>query len=663
MEGAALAAGTVVDRYAIEAPVGEGGMAAVFRVRHVQLGTVHALKVLTVTNRQIRDRLIQEGRLQAALQHPNVVSVTDTIDLGGTPGLIMEFVDGPTLDDLLRQHRLTLEQADELARGILAGVAAAHRAGLVHRDLKPANILLRLTEQGFVPKVADFGLAKILAGAEQSHGKTRTGSTMGTPHYMSPEQVRDAKNVGTPTDIFALGAILYEMVTSRRAFEGHDLLEIFNAVAAGRYVPPREIQAELPDRMVEAITQALRIEPGDRPKSVDALASLWSGTAVAPADRSAFDTGTMALARSLTSSGSGALRMREMRGGPGTRRETWRGHPTAAEAGRAAVPDLGGSMEAPSGGAAATEQQGTTTSLPDSLVTGRTIALFGIGGTALALLGSAVIVFGAIGAGAIWLLLSAPPAPDIPPAVAEATPVQPAPPPAIAVGEPPTPRVEPVRKAAPRNVIVDQNVNENVDVNENVVPDQVPAAAPETALAPAPAVVPPPPVVTNPIPEIPIGPELSIFLSSTDPVERKKGIDNMAARRDPEADRALAWVAVNDDDSTVRARAWAKVVERMTGGFADYDVLLPLVVRQMSAGERTALQAVDLYAQFGDDADDLAGALQHSSAKVRLAGLDTVEVIGRKFPENGTGYLHVGPLTNDPDPGVAKRAKDVLNRG
>src|SRR5687768_13992650 len=110
MEAGALAAGTVVDRYAIEAAVGEGGMAAVFRVRHVQLGTVHALKVLTVTNRQIRDRLIQEGRLQAALQHPNVVSVTDTIDLGGTPGLVMEYVDGPTLDDLLRQHRLTLEQ-------------------------------------------------------------------------------------------------------------------------------------------------------------------------------------------------------------------------------------------------------------------------------------------------------------------------------------------------------------------------------------------------------------------------------------------------------------------------------------------------------------------------------------------------------------------------
>jgi len=82
----------------------------------------------------------------------------------------------------------------------------------------------------------------------------------------------------------------------------------------------------------------------------------------------------------------------------------------------------------------------------------------------------------------------------------------------------------------------------------------------------------------------------------------------------------------------------------------------------MSAGERTALQAVDLYARFGDDADDLAGALQHSSARVRLAGLDAVASVARKFPENGNGYLHVGPLTNDPDPDVANRAKDVLNR-
>jgi hypothetical protein len=225
----------------------------------------------------------------------------------------------------------------------------------------------------------------------------------------------------------------------------------------------------------------------------------------------------------------------------------------------------------------------------------------------------------------------------------------------------------PVTVAVPVAATVTEEVmeQEEVEVPLIVAPAPVVAPGPDPGPGPAPAPVPAPetaaPITTAPASTI-SAPELSLFLASSDPAERRKGIDNLAARRDSEADRTLAWVAVHDDDSTVRSRAWVKVVERMHAGYADYDVLLPLVVRQMSAGERTALQAIDLYVRFGDDADDFAGALAHSSAKVRLAGLDGVAAIGGKFPENGTGYVYVGPLTDDPDPAVAKRAKDVLNR-
>ncbi|MCA9493870.1 MAG: serine/threonine protein kinase, partial [Myxococcales bacterium] len=135
-----LEVGAVVDRYTIERPLGEGGMAMVFKVRHNGLGTSHALKVITLNNAEIRRRLVQEGELQGRLQHANIVSVTDIVELPTGPALVMEFVDGPSLDQLLRARQLTLQQADELAVGLLAGVAAAHARGLVHRDLKPGNI-------------------------------------------------------------------------------------------------------------------------------------------------------------------------------------------------------------------------------------------------------------------------------------------------------------------------------------------------------------------------------------------------------------------------------------------------------------------------------------------------------------------------------------------
>ncbi len=270
-----LEPGQMVGKYRVEALVGEGGMARVYRVRHLQLDALRALKVLTSPSAEITRRLLQEGRIQARLRHRNVVNVTDTVQVDGAPGLVMDFVRGPSLAELIQKRRLTLEQVDMLALGILAGVEAAHSHGLVHRDLKPANVMLAIEPQGLVPKVADFGLSKILGG--DSVHSTKAGIAMGTPAYMAPEQITDASSADARADVFSLGAILYEMLTGERCFDGGTVLEVFGRVAAGSFVPLDERMPDLPAFLCEAVHGALRLDRDDRVQRVAHLAALWSG--------------------------------------------------------------------------------------------------------------------------------------------------------------------------------------------------------------------------------------------------------------------------------------------------------------------------------------------------------------------------------------------------
>jgi len=276
-----LAAGTRVDRYQVEAMLGRGGMAVVYRVRHEHLGTAHALKILTIPSPSVRSRLLTEGRVQASLRHPNIVAVTDVVEVDGAPGLVLDFVAGPALDTLLARQRLTLEQADRIARDILAGVAHAHRAGLVHRDLKPGNVMLANHSDTMVAMVADFGLAKILASDTAAH-QTRSGVAMGTPAYMAPEQIRDAKHVDERADVFSLGALLYELVTGARAFQGADTFELFSAVTSGSFAPLQERAPDLPPRMERAILAALRVNVEGRPPNAAALLDAWVDGTPAP---------------------------------------------------------------------------------------------------------------------------------------------------------------------------------------------------------------------------------------------------------------------------------------------------------------------------------------------------------------------------------------------
>ncbi len=268
--------GTSIDRYRLDTQVGEGGMASVFLATHVELGTRHALKVLYINSPSIAQRMLQEGRIQASLRHPNIVAVTDVIRAGGTPALVMEYIEGPALDGLLRAYQPSLLQADELARGIIAGVAAAHDKGLIHRDLKPGNILLAVEGKRIVPKVADFGLAKVLDAAQEGQGpKTRSGVAMGTPTFMAPEQVKDAKNVDHRADIFSLGAILYELVSGMPAFIADDLIEVYQATSSERYRSLRSLVPAVPRRMEAAIEGALRADPDERIASCDELLEMW----------------------------------------------------------------------------------------------------------------------------------------------------------------------------------------------------------------------------------------------------------------------------------------------------------------------------------------------------------------------------------------------------
>ncbi len=270
MEGV-LKAGVTIDRYRIEALVGQGGMAAVYRARHTQLDSAHAIKLLFVTVPSLRQRLLREGKVQANLRHTNIVSVTDVLEVQGSPALVMEFVDGPSLDQWLQDHRPTLDEARWIFRGIVRGISAAHDRGVVHRDLKPANVLLAPTSEGLAPKVTDFGLVKSLTTGE---AHTQTGMALGTPEYMSPEQIRDASKVDQRTDMWALGCILYELVCGQRPFTGPDRISVFNRIVAGDFQPPRECVPDLPDDLDAAIHSLLTLDPAQRLAKASDLAAV-----------------------------------------------------------------------------------------------------------------------------------------------------------------------------------------------------------------------------------------------------------------------------------------------------------------------------------------------------------------------------------------------------
>ena len=212
--------GTQIDKYKILSVLGEGGVGIVYKVYHEQLDTCFALKMCKIQDVSVYERLKIEGRAQTKLKHPHIVSVLDMITYNDSPGIVMEFIEGVSLEEWLFDNSPDQETIEHIFHQILDAMSYAHSKKVIHRDLKPSNILISQYNTRLFAKVCDFGLAKI--PRKKGHSLTRSGVMMGTPAYMSPEQIRNSKHVDQRSDIFSLGAIYYEMVTGHTAFDGTD---------------------------------------------------------------------------------------------------------------------------------------------------------------------------------------------------------------------------------------------------------------------------------------------------------------------------------------------------------------------------------------------------------------------------------------------------------
>lgn len=388
--------GTVVGSYRVLQRLGQGGVGSVYRVEHTMLGTMHALKVLTLPHDRSRERLLDEGRIQARLSHRNVVAVRDVIDVGGQPGLLMDLVRGPTLARVLAAGPLPVARVQEIGAGVLAGMAEAHRLGLIHRDLKPANVLLQLEDGVVVPKVADFGLARPEVGGA---GMTASGASLGTPRYMAPEQVRDPRDVDLRADVWSLGALLYELGCAQPAFEDQDLLKLYNAIGAAQFSPLSTRRSDVLGAWTAAVEAALQVERAARPADAGALLELWG--MVQP---TAVDPATEARITELTPRFES----------PGPAEVTWSGETVD---GMTAVPHAGAAS-------AATRADPSIVSLPaDAPVTKAPTPMALTPLSAAAGMGLAL----AIGFGGAWFVLHEPPAPPVPAPLVVAEPAAPAP--------------------------------------------------------------------------------------------------------------------------------------------------------------------------------------------------------------------------------------------
>lgn len=266
----------VVDgRYQVEAVIGEGGMGTVYRIRHVLLGKRLALKALRAdlaTDGEIAERFIHEARTAASVSHPGLVQISDFGTLPtGQAYFVMELLEGLSLSALLRRYgALSPLRASRIAGQIADAVDVAHVAGIVHRDLKPDNIHLRVTDAGDEVKVVDFGLARVAGSARL----TRTGIVFGTPHYMSPEQA-SGETLDARTDVYALGVVLYEMLTGRVPFEADTYMGVLTQHI---YMKPPSISERLGrpagiETLEALVLRCLEKSPARRPISMKELSA------------------------------------------------------------------------------------------------------------------------------------------------------------------------------------------------------------------------------------------------------------------------------------------------------------------------------------------------------------------------------------------------------
>lgn len=280
---------SVLSPFELLRPLARHPGSVVLEVRHRQTGERFALTLFRHRDPEAVAHLREMLPTLHALRHPNLVGVHEVLEVDGRPALLLDPAEGPTLADALADEPFTPEQADDIGRGLLEGLRALHEAGLVHGRLDPRSVLLVVGATGPIARITDPGPC---GGVPiQRHRATA---------YLSPEQVADPLACTVQGDLFSAGAILYELVTATRAFEGEDAEAVAAQIVEGLFVPPQERVPGLPERHVRAITRALRPDPDQRAQTARELLAVWEG-----AEES---TGRVAPSRAWDDRSTGRLR-------------------------------------------------------------------------------------------------------------------------------------------------------------------------------------------------------------------------------------------------------------------------------------------------------------------------------------------------------------------